>query len=57
MVWKQGIKTVGQLKTRSELIPQSDSNSYALPFEETGYYTVCVITQGRDHFRFLIYVK
>lgn len=59
--WKAGIKTEAQLKTGSQLLGRSDGTNTEQSFEaalaEPGYYTFCIVTQGRQMYRFVLYVE
>ncbi len=59
VVYKNGLKSVGQMKIgATDLVRNATStDEIILPFEESGYYTVCIITQGRDYYRIQIYVE
>lgn len=59
VVWKKGVKTVGQMKTGTTDLLRNVSavQPVELPFTEGGYYTVCIKTQGRDEFLFTVYVS
>lgn len=59
VVWKKGVKTVAQMKigTTDLLRNETAVKLVALPFTESGYYTVCIRTQGRDEFVFTVYVS
>lgn len=58
VVWKKGVKTVGQMKIGiTELLRNETAvKAVELPFTEAGYYTVCIKTQGRDEYRIIVYV-
>jgi len=59
VVYKSGLKSVGQMKIgATDLIRNATTaDEILLPFEESGYYTVCIITQSRDYYRIQIYVE
>ena len=59
VVYKDGLKSVGQMKIGiTDLVRNATStDEILLPFEESGYYTVCIITQSRDYYRIQIYVE
>lgn len=59
VVWKKGVKTVGQMKTGTTDLLRNETavKAVELPFAEAGYYTVCIRTQGRDEFVFNVYVS
>ncbi len=56
---EKGIKTVAQLKIGSTVLEANNNTNSPidLEFEETGYYTVCIKTQGRDYYSFIVYVE
>lgn len=57
---KEGVKTVAQMKIGSTTVQDysATSDDISLGDLESGkYYTVCVLTQDRDYFRFIIYVE
>ena len=56
---KSGIKTVAQMKIGSTVLAQSVTGTQPieLPDLESGYYTVCILTQDRDYFRMILYVE
>ncbi len=59
VVWRNGIKTVGQMKNNTNTLTgytDKKENSFELDLSESGYYTFLVTTQGRDVYRFVIYV-
>ena len=58
--WKAGIKTEAQLKTGSRLLGRSNGNTeqaFEAALAEPGYYTFCIVTQGRQMYRFVLYVE
>ncbi len=60
LVYMSGIRTAAQLKTGAEEVtPITDSkqSTYTLNLEEAGYYTFLLTTQGRQSFRFVLYVE
>lgn len=61
VVYKPGIKTVGQMKTGSTYVTQGyteeKENTFALDFNESGYYSFLVTTQSNETFRFVLYVE
>lgn len=59
VVWKKGVKSLGQMKTgTTELFQGRDETVFPLPEEwEPGYYTICIKVQNRDEFRILVYVN
>ena len=59
VVWRNGIKAVGQMKNNTNSLTgytDKKENSFELDLSESGYYTFLVTTQGRDVYRFVIYV-
>ncbi len=59
IVWRSGIKSVGQMKNNAKTLTaytDAKENSLELELSESGYYTFLVTTQGRDVYRFVIYV-
>lgn len=59
VTYKKGIKTIGQMKIGSTVLAADKENSETVVFtpEKSGYYTFVVKTQGRDSYRFVVYVK
>lgn len=59
VVYKSGLKSVGQMKIGVIDLARNvtTADEILLPFEESGYYTVCIITQSRDYYRIQIYVE
>lgn len=59
VMYKNGIKTAGQMKIGvTDIVGnRTNANEIELPFDKEGYYTVSIVTQGREYFRFLIYIK
>jgi len=59
VVYKSGLKSVGQMKIGVTYLAMNadTAEEILLPFEERGYYTVCIITQSRDYYRIQIYVE
>lgn len=59
VVYKSGLKSVGQMKIGVTDLARNATTAeeILLPFEESGYYTVCIITQSRDYYRIQIYVQ
>lgn len=59
VVYKQGVKTLGQMKNgTTELVRDAeDDTALTLPFTAGDYYTVCIITQSREYYRIQIYVE
>lgn len=59
VTYKAGMKTVGQMKIGSTDIVRNCTNSDVIKFNlnEKGYYTICIVTQERDYFCFIINVK
>ncbi len=59
VVWRKGIKTVGQMKIGSTDLLRNETQMVpvALPFTESGYYTICIRTQSRDEYRIIVYVS
>ena len=58
--WKAGIKTEAQLKTGAGLLGRSDGTeeqSFEAALTKPGYYTFCIVTQGRQMYRFVLYAK
>ncbi|MBQ2278988.1 MAG: hypothetical protein II333_10490, partial [Clostridia bacterium] len=57
VTWKNGIKTDAQMKNGASGLEMTDGQAI-LPFAgKNGYYTVCVTSQSRDIYRFIVYVK
>ncbi|MBQ7932695.1 MAG: hypothetical protein IJ334_17000, partial [Clostridia bacterium] len=57
VTYKTGIKTEAQMKIGASRLKMTDGKA-VLPFAgEKGYYTVCVSSQSRDIYRFIVYVK
>ena len=57
---KAGIKTEAQMKTGSALLSAytaEKEQELAVEITEPGYYTFCIITQGRRTCRFVLYVE
>lgn len=57
---KEGVKTVAQMKIGSTAVQDYSATAEEIPLgdlESGKYYTVCVLTQDRDYFRFIIYVE
>ncbi len=59
VVYKNGLKSVGQMKIGvTDIIRDATTaDEIVLPFEESGYYTLCIITQSRDYYRIQLYVE
>ena len=59
VVYKSGLKSVGQMKigVTNLAVNATTADEIVLPFEESGYYTVCIVTQSRDYYRIQIYVE
>lgn len=60
IVWRTGIKSVGQMKNNANYLTaytDKEENSMSIELSESGYYTFLVTTQGRDVYRFMIYVE
>lgn len=61
VVYKPGIKAVGQMKTGSTPVTQgyteAKENTITLDFNESGYYSFLVTTQSNETFRFVLYVE
>ena len=57
--YKNGIKTVGQMKIGATELAKNKDNTEPITFvpKKAGYYTFNVQTQGRDNYRFVIYVQ
>lgn len=57
--YKNGIKTVGQMKIGATELAKNKDNAEPITFvpKKAGYYTFNVQTQGRDNYRFVIYVQ
>jgi len=56
-VWKKGIKTVAQMKTGVTELELTDGSA-ELPFSgQSGYYTICIVTQSHDQYRVIVYIK
>ena len=57
VTYKTGIKTEAQMKIGSTELEMTDGEA-VLPFAgKKGYYTVCVSSQSRDIYRFIVYIK
>ncbi len=59
VLFEEGIKTVAQLKIGSTVLKHNvnTNNAITLDFDAPGYYTVCIKTQGRDYYEFIVYVE
>ena len=61
VVYKPGIKSIGQMKTGSTPVTQgytdAKENTVTLGFSESGYYSFLVTTQSNETFRFVLYVE
>ena len=67
--WKKGMKTVGQMKKVDvHYLQNAEGDSIfrcqegapvevELPFADPGFYTVCITTQGRQFYCFLVYAN
>ena len=57
VVYKNGIKTVAQMKSGSTELRMTD-DEIILPFAgTTGYYTICITTQSHNSYVIIVYVK
>lgn len=61
LVYKPGIKSIGQMKTGSIPVTQgytdAKENTVTLDFNESGYYSFLVTTQSNETYRFVLYVE
>lgn len=61
VVYKPGIKSVGQMKTGSTPVTQgytdAKENTFTLDFSESGYYSFLVTTQSNETYRFVLYAE
>ncbi len=61
LVYKPGIKSIGQMKTGSTPVTQgytdAKENTVTLDFNESGYYSFLVTTQSNETYRFVLYVE
>ncbi len=61
VVYKPGIKSIGQMKTGSTPVTQGytdvKENTVTLDFSESGYYSFLVTTQSNESYRFVLYAE
>ncbi|MBQ2973008.1 MAG: hypothetical protein IJE19_01510 [Clostridia bacterium] len=61
VVYKPGIKSIGQMKTGSTPVTQgytdAKENTFTLDFSESGYYSFLVTTQSNETYRFVLYAE
>lgn len=59
IVYKKGVFTTAQMKIgATTLVRDAESATNTnLPFEEVGYYTICIRTQSHDEYIFIVYVE
>ena len=59
IVYKKGVFTTAQMKIgATTLVRDAESvTNTNLPFEEAGYYTICIRTQSHDEYLFIVYVE
>lgn len=58
--WRSGIKSLGQMKNDTNVLTdytEVREKSMTIDITKSGYYTFLVTTQGRDTYRFVIYVE
>lgn len=58
IVFKKGVYTTAQMKIGATVLVRDaeTATSTELPFTEAGYYTICIRTQSRDEYLFIVYV-
>lgn len=58
IVFKKGVYTTAQMKIGATVLVRDAETvtSTELPFTEAGYYTICIRTQSRDEYLFIVYV-
>lgn len=59
VLYKPGIKTIGQMKIgATELaLNRKNAGEIAMLLDTKGKYTICLVTQERDYFRFFVIIK
>ena len=59
VTWKNGIKTVGQMKIGTTALVNNREDAEPMSFtpKKPGYYTFCVQTQGHNSYRFVLYIQ
>ncbi len=58
--WRKGLKSLGQMKNNAYVLTEYTEEiekEMTLELTDEGYYTILVTTQGRDMYRFVIYVE
>lgn len=57
--YKEGIKTTGQMKIGATKLAKGKKDEIPVVFtpSKSGYYTICINTQSRETYRFVLYVK
>ncbi len=58
IVFKKGVYTTAQMKIGATVLVRDAETitTTELPFTEAGYYTICIRTQSRDEYLFIVYV-
>ncbi len=58
IVFKKGVYTIAQMKIGATVLVRDAETitTTELPFTEAGYYTICIRTQSRDEYLFIVYV-
>lgn len=58
--WRIGLKSLGQMKNNANVLTEyteAEENELTIELTSAGYYTFLVTTQGRDTYRFVVYVE